>query len=257
MKENKMRTEKIKKQSILAVCGVFLAAFLIDAPIKYMLLVLNASYIASLCIFAFGVALFISLLVITRKYMDFKNFLKICPIMLIFALADIFIVELSDLSIAGYIYQLIRPWIATAIILLLFFWVSKCRIVRDKTLFIAVFISYGAGVVINTLDYLLTLKAMSGFNSNNFFEYVELLSPSFDTIFLISAAALYTQLLFVFLILIKSLNLYGEEPQKKIEEDDLDETEKLIATSGENWKCMGCGQLVPIEKDRCTCGYKK
>lgn len=252
-----MRTEKFKKQSILAVCGVFLAAFLIDAPIKYMLLVLNASYIASLCIFAFGVALFISLLVITRKYMRFKNFLKICPIMLIFALADIFIVELSALSIAGYIYQLIRPWVATAIILILFFWVSKCRIVRDKTLFIAVFISYGAGVVINTLDYLLTLKAMSGFNSNNFFEYVELLSPSFDTIFLISAAALYTQLLFVFLILIKSLNLYGEEPQKKIEEDDLDETEKLIATPGENWKCMGCGQLVPIENDHCTCGYKK
>lgn len=252
-----MKTEKFKKQSILTVCIIFFMAFLIDAPIKYILLILNASYIASLCVFAFGVTLFISLLVITRKYLDFKNFIKTCPIMLIFTLADIFIVELSALSIAGYIYQLIRPWIATAIILLLFFWVSKCRIVRDKTLFIAVFISYGVGVVINTLDYLLTLKAMSGFNSNNFFEYVELLSPSFDTIFLISAAALYTQLLFVFLILIKSLNLYGEEPQKKIEEDDLDETEKLIATPGENWKCMGCGQLVPIENDRCTCGYKK
>ena len=51
-----MRTEKFKKQSILAVCGVFLAAFLIDAPIKYILLILNESYIASLCIFAFGVA---------------------------------------------------------------------------------------------------------------------------------------------------------------------------------------------------------
>ena len=43
-------------------------------------------------------------------------------------------------------------------------------------------------------------------------------------------------------------------PVKKCEQ--VTETEEILEIEGA-WRCMGCGEYVPNDNDRCECGYKR
>lgn len=251
-----MKNEKFKKVSLIVVGVIFGLAFFIEGPLKEVLLRYFYIYPVMLYAFVFGATLLLSLFAITRKYLNLANFLKTFLVTLVFTFADIFVLELSDVTFE-FIYQLIRPWIATLLMICLVLWVSKCRIAKDKKLFILIGISYIVKVIVTVFELLATLKNMSDFSHNSFFYYLELMGAYDNKLIFFSVLTLYAFAFFVVLLLIKSIQLYGKEPTGRVEASISDDEPDLIATDGVNWKCMGCGQLVSVEQDRCSCGYKK
>ena len=263
-----MEIQKYQKTSTIITSILVGIAFLIEVPFiqQIVLSVLMETSISftELFGFVFCAALLSSILVITRRYLNLGAFLKAFGIMLVFLFVDTLVpilfgsVETFE-RVMLLSYQLLRPWIVTAILLLLFRWIAKCRIAKDKKIFTVIAVSYVLYAIFNIVEYLRLQNMINGLTINNLFGYLELLDGGNAVNSFMLVLSFYALIFLVFLLLIKSLALYGKEPQKTIKTDivEVGEEQPQSATEGVNWRCMGCGALVPIENDRCSCGYKR
>lgn len=263
-----MEKLKYQKTSTVVISSIIGVAFLIEVPFvqRIIVSVLMNTSISLMDFFGllFCAALTSSILVVTRRYFNLGAFLKAFGVMLLFLFVDTLIpmffssVETFERVIL-LSYQILRPWLVTAILVLLFRWITKCRIAKHKKIFIHIGIAYVLYAIFNIIEYLRLFNVVNGLTVNGFFGYLELLNGGNSINSLTLVLSFYAQIFLVFLLLIKSLTLYGKEPIKRKNVDIVEggEVNSPTNTEGVNWKCMGCGELVPVEKDRCTCGYKR
>lgn len=263
-----MEIQKYQKTSTIITSILLGIAFLIEVPViqRLILFVLMESSISftEFFGFVFCAALLSSILVITRRYLNLGAFLKAFGVMLVFLFVDTLVPMLfSSVETLERVilisYQLLRPWFVTAILLLLFRWIAKCRIVKDKKIFTIIAVAYILYALFNIVEYFRLHNMINRPTVNSFFGYLELLDSGNAVNNFMLVLCFYVQIFLVFLLLIKSLTLYGKKPVKRIKTDIVEggEEQPQDATEGVNWRCMGCGALVPIEKDHCSCGYKR
>lgn len=263
-----MEIQKYKKTSTIITSILLGIAFLIEVPViqRLILSVIMESSISFMEFFgfAFCATILSSILVIIRRYLNLGALLKAFGVMLVFLFVDTLVPMLfSSVETLERVilisYQLLRPWLVTAILLLLFRWIAKCRIVKDKKIFTIIAVAYVLYVIFNIIEYFRLHNMINRLTVNSFFGYLELFDSGNAVNSFMLVLCFYVQIFLVFLLLIKSLALYGKEPIKRKNVDIVEggEVNSPTNTEGVNWKCMGCGELVPVEKDRCTCGYKK
>lgn len=263
-----MEIQKYQKTSTIITSILLGIAFLTEVPFiqQIILSVFMETSISPMEFFGlvFCAALLSGILVITRRYLNLGAILKAFGIMLLFLFVDTLVPMLFS-SVETFervillSYQLLRPWLVLGIMLFLFWWIAKCRIVKDKKIFTIIAVTYLLYAIFNIVEYLRLYNMIKGLTVNNFFGYLELLSGGNAVNNFMLVLSFYAQIFLVFLLLIKSLVLYGKEPIKRTNAEAFEggEEQPQSATEGVNWRCMGCGALVPIEKERCSCGYKR
>lgn len=192
--------------------------------------------------------LVIVLIIVTYKYLSIQSILKTLVIYIPFQFAYLFLyVE------GGIPYLLLQPLIPLLILLVFFViikWVCKCKIKINLVfliIIIGVYILYILAFVLSTcLDYLNNIML----SNNQFFSYLELLTKPNYTPSLIMDFTYYVTIIAGLV----GMSVSIPAPVKKCETEP--EAEEILEVEG-MWRCMGCGEFVPNDKDRCECGYKR
>lgn len=192
--------------------------------------------------------LVIALIIVTYKYLSIQSILKALVIYIPFQFAYLFLY-----AEGGIPYLLLQP-IIPLLILLVFFviikWVCKCKIKINLVfliIIIGVYILYILAFVLSTcLDYLNNIM----FSNIQFLSYLNLLTKPHYTPSLIMDFTYYETIIAG----IVGMSVSIPAPVKKCEPEP--EAEEILEIEG-MWRCLGCGEYVPNEKDRCECGYKR
>ena len=192
--------------------------------------------------------LVIALIIVTYKYLSIQSILKTLVIYIPFQFAYLFLY-----AEGGIPYLLLQP-IIPLLILLVFFviikWVCKCKIKINLVfliIIIGVYILYILAFVLSTcLDYLNNIM----FSNIQFLSYLNLLTKPHYTPSLIMDFTYYETIIAG----IVGMSVSIPAPVKKCEPEP--EAEEILEIEG-MWRCLGCGEYVPNEKDRCECGYKR
>ena len=192
--------------------------------------------------------LVIALIIVTYKYLSIQSILKTLVIYIPFQFAYLFLY-----AEGGIPYLLLQP-LMPLLILLVFFviikWVCKCKIKINLVfliIIIGVYILYILAFVLSTcLDYLNNIM----FSNIQFLSYLNLLTKPHYTPSLIMDFTYYETIIAG----IVGMSVSIPAPVKKCEPEP--EAEEILEIEG-MWRCLGCGEYVPNEKDRCECGYKR
>ena len=192
--------------------------------------------------------LVIALIIVTYKYLSIQSILKTLVIYIPFQFAYLFLY-----AEGGIPYLLLQP-LMPLLILLVFFviikWVCKCKIKINLVfliIIIGVYILYILAFVLSTcLDYLNNIM----FSNIQFLSYLNLLTKPHYTPSLIMDFTYYETIIAG----IVGMSVSIPAPVKKSETEL--EAEEVLEIEG-MWRCLGCGEYVPNEKDRCECGYKR
>ena len=192
--------------------------------------------------------LVIALIIVTYKYLSIQSILKTLVIYIPFQFAYLFLY-----AYGGIPYLLLQPLIPLLILLVFFViikWVCKCKIKINLVfliIIIGIYVLYILAFVLSTcLDYLTLIM----FSNNQFFSYLDLLTKPNYTPSLIMDFTYYATIIAGLV----GMSVSILAPVKKSETEP--ETEEVLEIEG-MWRCLGCGEYLPNEKDRCECGYKR
>ena len=192
--------------------------------------------------------LVIALIIVTYKYLSIQSILKTLVIYIPFQFAYLFLY-----AEGGIPYLLLQP-IIPLLILLVFFviikWVCKCKIKINLVfliIIIGIYILYIWAFVLSTChDYLNNIM----FSNNQFFSYLELLTKPHYRPSLIMDFTYYATIIAGLVGMSVSIPAPVKKSETELEAEEVLEIEGM-------WRCLGCGEYVPNEKDRCECGYKR
>lgn len=198
--------------------------------------------------------LVIALIIVTYKYLSIQSILKTLVIYIPFQFAYLFLY-----AEGGIPYLLLQP-LMPLLILLVFFviikWVCKCKIKINLVfliIIIGVYILYILAFVLSTcLDYLNNIMFINNimFSYNQFFSYLDLLTIPNYTPSLIMDFTYYATIIAGLVGMSVSIPAPVKKSETELEAEEVLEIEGM-------WRCLGCGEYVPNEKDRCECGYKR
>ncbi len=229
--------------SIILGCFVFKAVML--------KLPLNISYFV---VFGWPILEFfplvIALIIVTYKYLSIQSIIKTLVLYIPFQFAYLFLYVEGGISYL--ILQSVLPILKVLVFFLIIKWVCKCKIKINKVFLIIGAIFYLMYFMLFLFSsYIDLLASISGIMTNNqFFAYLKLLDGT-GNILTIPFQFVHYAVIIVGLV---GMSISIPAPVKKCETEP--EAEEILEIEGA-WRCMGCGEYVPNENDRCECGYKR
>ena len=111
---------------------------------------------------------------------------------------------LSFLPVLSIVYQIIRPLLVVALLLAVFYWITKKKVVFSKPLLIAGICLLGTNVVLTIVDHIYYMILLNSFINIDMMNFLQLMSAA-DNIFSILAIGSFYGLAFVmFWLMLKS-----------------------------------------------------
>ena len=168
------------KQKQISIMLILATSFLIESPLtRSILSILSFShplaYIATSSVFY--VALFGCFLIVLKPNITLKSILKsICLAFGFFIFEQIISVFLFS-EIIELVYEIIRPLIIIAVILLGSQWLQKNKLNLYKLSWIILGGAFILGALFNVFEYIRVITMMQNMR-NDFFSYLSMLTPS-------------------------------------------------------------------------------
>lgn len=187
---------------------------------------------------------------ITYKYISVANILKIAVLLITFEAVHLFIFATG--GIPYLILQLFLPLLILLLLFVLVKWICKCGLKLNKVLSVVIGCFYGLYILSFALkchtDYLWSIGVLP--QSNGFLSYLSILTKTENEYDLTMWLAYYV----IIAVAVVGISLLIPEPPKKCETEKY--TEDVLEIEGK-WRCLGCGEYMPNDKERCECGYKR
>ncbi|MBO5358821.1 MAG: hypothetical protein J6A78_05825 [Clostridia bacterium] len=196
--------------------------------------------------------LVIALITVTYKYLSIQSIFKALVIYTPFQFVYLFLYV--EGGIPYLILQAVLPLLKVLVFFLIIKWICKCRIKIGKVFLIigaSLYIAYFLIFLLSTcVDFLTSISP--AIDINRFYSYLSILvrTPSINKLTIPFQYFHYA----VVIAGVIGMSLSIPTPAKKIEADH--EVEEILEIEGK-WRCMGCGEYVSNDKNRCECGYKR
>ena len=232
---------KIKNNTSVIVAAIIFSVFLFNCYLRgHWMISYWLSPLLEFCVFI------VSLLIVFWKYRSFLNFIKIFAISILCFLVLTASVGSVTMTL---IYLIIKPIIIFGIMVLLHFFVTR-RFPKIQLSFVfPAVLAFSVGTIASLVEYIYICIMKYRIN-NSFIGYLYLLDMNGN---FVTGICFWVVCYLSIDVIIKSLS--SLPPPIKKENTGIEEEPDV---SDENsWKCMGCGEYIPNEKDRCICGYKR
>ena len=229
--------------AIIFGCFIFKAVML-KLPLSISYLVISGWPILEF------LPLVIALIIVTYKYLSIQSILKTLVIYIPFQFAYLFLYAYGGIP---YLFlQAVLPLLKLLVFFLIFKWVCKCKIKLGKVFIIITVCFYVLYFLIFVLSsYVDLLASISAIIDNNwFYSYLSILVQTPNKLTIPFQFIHYA----VIILGLVGMSVSIPAPVKKSETEP--EVEEILEIEG-MWRCLGCGEYVPNEKDRCECGYKR
>lgn len=238
--------KKYVKEFIAA--SIILGSFIFKAVM--LKLPLNISYFV---VFGWPILEFlplvIALIIVTHKYLSIQSIIKTLAVYFPFQFAYLFLY--AEGGIPYLLLQSILPLLKLLVFFLIIKWVCKCKIKLGKVFIIITVCFYVLYFLIFVLSsYVDFLASISAIIDKNFYSYLSLLVQTPNKLTMPLEFFHYA----VIIVGLVGMSVLIPAPVKKCETEP--EAEEILEIEG-MWRCLGCGEYVPNEKDRCECGYKR
>ncbi len=194
--------------------------------------------------------LVIALITVTYKYLSIQSILKALVIYTPFQFLYLFLYV--EGGIPYLILQAVLPLLKVLVFFLIIKWICKCKIKPGKVFIIITVCFYVLYFLIFVLsscvDFLASISAI--IDNNRFYSYLSILVQTPNKLTIPFQYFHYA----VVIAGVIGMSLSIPTPAKKSEADH--EVEEILEIEGK-WRCMGCGEYVSNDKNRCECGYKR
>lgn len=183
-----------------------LIAFLIDAPLRILINSAFPNVIISrvIPVIIIYISMILCILISVKPFIKTVNVFKAIAAVLVFAVLDSLLSRFALSLIIALIYQILRPALLAVIFVFTFRMITKRRVTMCKPIAILIVCVFAVGTVCSILQYIFINSAMQYYQGlgNDFFSYLNLLSPSSGIISYAVSACLYILLFLVTLLCI-------------------------------------------------------
>ncbi len=193
--------------------------------------------------------LVIALITVIYKYLSIQSIFKTLVVYIPFQFVHLFLYVEGGIP---YLFlQSVLPLLKVLVFFLIIKWICKCKIKLGKVFIITTVCFYvlyfWIFVLSSYVDFLASISAI--IDNNWFYSYLSILVQTSNKLTIPFQFMHYA----VIMAGVIGISFSIPAPVKKCEEPD---TEVILEIEG-MWRCLGCGEYVPNDKDRCECGYKK